>query len=291
MESFRALRVHQVDGQIVPRLEQLTLDDLSPGDVVIRGDYSSINYKDALATTGKGRILRRFPLVAGVDIAGTVVSSGDARFKPGDLVAVHGCGLSETHDGGFAEYARVPGDWVNKLPAGIDARTAMGLGTAGFTAALAIHRLEQNGPDAGDGARSPSPGATGGVGSVAIALLAGLGFKVTAVTSKTTADDYLKGLGASDIFHLKGQDARHQAPGKGPLGRRRGQPGRRHAGLAHPHRRALRQHRQHRPGPGSGTQHHRDALHPPGREPARHQLRGGAAGRCAPRSGGGWPAT
>ena len=205
MESFTALRVHQVDGRIVPRLEQLTLDDLSPGNVVIRGEYSSINYKDALATTGKGRILRRFPLVAGVDIAGTVVTSADARFKPGDVVAVHGCGQSETHDGGFAQYARVPADWVNKLPAGIDARTAMGLGTAGFTAALAIIRLEQMGqaPELGPMAVT---GATGGVGSVAIALLSGLGFKVTAVTSKTTADDYLRGLGASEIFHLKGQE-------------------------------------------------------------------------------------
>jgi len=205
MESFRALRVHQIDGRIVPRLETLTLDDLSPGNVVIRGDYSSINYKDALATTGKGRILRRFPLVAGVDIAGTVVSSGDDRFKPGDAVAVCGCGQSETHDGGFSEYARVPGDWVNKLPAGMDSRTAMGLGTAGFTAALAIHRLEQLGqtPDMGPMAVT---GATGGVGSVAIALLAGLGFQVTALTSKTTADDYLKSLGATDIFHLKGRE-------------------------------------------------------------------------------------
>jgi NADPH2:quinone reductase len=205
MESFRALRVHQVDGKTEPRLETLTLDDLSPGNVVIRGEYSSINYKDALATTGKGRILRRFPLVAGVDIAGTVVSSEDPRLKPGDTVAVHGCGLSETHDGGFAEYARVPADWVNKLPPGIDARTAMGLGTAGFTAALAIHRMEQMGqvPEMGPVAVT---GATGGVGSVAIALLAGLGFKVTAVTSKTTADDYLKSLGASDIFHLKGRE-------------------------------------------------------------------------------------
>ena len=205
MDSFRALRVHQVDGKIVPRLEQLTLDDLSPGDVVIRGEYSSINYKDALATTGKGRILRRFPLIAGVDIAGTVVSSGDSRLKAGDTVAVHGCGLSESHDGGFAEYARVPGDWVNKLPAGIDARTAMSLGTAGFTAALAIHRMEQMGqvPELGPIAVT---GATGGVGSVAIAMLAGLGFKVTAVTSKATADDYLKGLGATEVFHLKGRE-------------------------------------------------------------------------------------
>jgi NADPH2:quinone reductase len=203
MESFKALRIHQDGGKIVPRLEILTLDDLSPGDVVIRGEWSSINYKDALATTGKGRILRRFPLVAGVDIAGSVLTSGDGRFRPGDVVAVHGCGLSETRDGGFSEIARVPADCVNKLPPGIDARTAMALGTAGFTAALAIYRLEQNDqtPELGPIAVT---GATGGVGSVAINLLAGLGYRVTALTSKTTADDYLRGLGATDILHLKG---------------------------------------------------------------------------------------
>ncbi len=202
MPSFKALRVHQVEGGTAPRLETLTLDDLSPGTVVIRGEYSSINYKDALAITGKGRILRRFPLVAGVDIAGTVESSEDPRYAAGDPVVVHGCGLSETHDGGFSEYARVPGDWVNPLPPGLDARDAMRLGTAGFTAGLAIHRLEQVGqtPELGPIAVT---GATGGVGSFAIAMLAGLGYPVTAVTSKATADDYLKALGASDIFHLQ----------------------------------------------------------------------------------------
>ncbi len=205
MESFKALRVHQIEGGTEARLETLTLADLSPGNVVIRGDWSSINYKDALAVSGRGRILRRFPLVAGVDIAGTVVQSGDARFKPGDAVAVHGCGLSETHDGGFSEYAQVPAEWVNRLPAGIDTRTAMALGTAGFTAALAIHRLEQMGqvPDMGPIAVT---GATGGVGSVAIALLAGLGYRVTAVTSKSTADDYLRGLGATEICNLQGRE-------------------------------------------------------------------------------------
>ncbi len=205
METFKALRVHQEGDKFVPRLEQLTVNDLSPGDVVIRGEYSSINYKDALATTGKGRILRRFPLVAGVDIAGSVRSSGDPRFKPGDVVAVHGCGLSETRDGGFSEIARVPADYVNKLPPGIDARTAMALGTAGFTAALAIHRLERNGQTPALGPIAVT-GATGGVGSVAINLLAGLGYRVTALTSKTTADDYLRGLGATDILHLKGME-------------------------------------------------------------------------------------
>ena len=145
MDSFKALRIHQEDGQIVPRLEQLSLDQLSPGDVVIRGEYSSVNYKDALAATGKGRILRRFPLVGGVDVAGTVVSSSDPRCKPGDRVVVTGGGMSETHDGGFSQVARVPGEWAIPLPEGLDTRTAMSFGTAGFTAALAIHRLEQNG--------------------------------------------------------------------------------------------------------------------------------------------------
>jgi len=205
MDSFRALRVHQAGAGTVARLEKLTLDDLSPGNVVIRGQYSSINYKDALAVTGKGRILRRFPLVAGVDIAGTVVSSGDPRLAPGDVVAVHGCGLSETHDGGLAGVARVPADWVNQLPAGIDARAAMAIGTAGFTAALAIDRLEQMGQQPGMGPIAVT-GATGGVGSMAIAMLAGLGYEVTALTGKDTADDYLRGLGATEVLHLKGRE-------------------------------------------------------------------------------------
>ena len=201
MDRFKALRIHEADGGIEPRIEQLTLADLSPGDVVIRGEYSSINYKDALAATGKGKILRRFPLVAGVDIAGHVVTSEDPRFQAGDAVVVIGCGLSETHDGGFSEYARVRGDWVSPLPAGLDARAAMAIGTAGFTAALAIHRMQRNGqkPELGPVAVS---GATGGVGSMAIAMLAGLGYSVTALTSKRDADDYLRSLGARDILRL-----------------------------------------------------------------------------------------
>jgi acrylyl-CoA reductase (NADPH) len=205
MTSFKAFRIHQSGAGVEARLEDLSLDDLSPGDVVIRGEYSSINYKDALAATGAGKILRRFPLVGGVDIAGTVESSTDPRFQPGQAVTVCGCGLSETHDGGFARYARVPADWVNPLPPGLDTRTAMILGTAGFTAALAIHRMEQNGqrPELGPVAVT---GATGGVGSVAIALLAGLGYSVTALTHKDTADDYLKRLGATEILHTRGME-------------------------------------------------------------------------------------
>ncbi len=200
---FKAFRIHSEDGRYVEaRLDEITLDDLCDGDVVIRGAWSSINYKDALAATGAGRILRRFPLVGGVDIAGTVVSSSDPRVAEGDEVIVNGCGLSETHDGGFAEYARVRGEWVTPMPAGLDARTAMGLGTAGFTAALAIHRMEQNGqvPELGPIAVN---GATGGVGSVAIDMLSQRGYSVTALTSKTEAGDYLKALGATEVLNIR----------------------------------------------------------------------------------------
>ncbi|MCK5382789.1 MAG: alcohol dehydrogenase catalytic domain-containing protein, partial [Gammaproteobacteria bacterium] len=138
MGPFRALRVHEnADGTVHAALEQLALEDLSPGEVVIRSRYSSVNYKDALAATGKGKILRRFPLVAGVDVAGVVISSVDARFQEGDQVLVTGCGLGESHDGGFSEVVRVPADWVVPLPQGLSLRDAMLLGTAGFTAGLA----------------------------------------------------------------------------------------------------------------------------------------------------------
>lgn len=211
MESFQAFRIHSPAGGDDARLETITLDDLSEGDVVIRGEYSSINYKDALAGTGKGRILRTYPLVGGVDVAGTVVESGDPRIAAGMRVVVNGCELSETRDGGFAQYTRVPGESVIPLPESLDTRTAMGLGTAGFTAALAIHRMEHNGqsPDHGPVAVT---GATGGVGSLAIDMLAGLGYEVTAITSKAEAADYLREIGATDIRNLKAAE-----PGSRPL--------------------------------------------------------------------------
>jgi NADPH2:quinone reductase len=170
---------------------------------VIRGAWSSINYKDALAATGKGKILRRYPLVGGVDIAGTVESSTDPRFQAGDKVVVGGCGLSETTDGGFTQLARVPGDFVNPLPAGLDLRSAMAIGTAGFTAALALHRMEQNGqrPDLGPIAVT---GATGGVGSVAIDIFSRRGYAVTALTHKAGAEEYLRSLGATEVQVLAG---------------------------------------------------------------------------------------
>jgi NADPH2:quinone reductase len=199
MNTFKAFRIHQAGKGVDARLEQVSLDDLGPGEVVIRGHWSSINYKDALAATGKGRILKRFPLVGGIDVAGEVVNSADDRYRPGDPVLVTGCGLSEEHDGGYAEYARVSGDWVVPVPAGMDTRAVMQLGTAGFTAGLAVHRLEHNGlaPDQGPVIVT---GATGGVGSLAVDMLAGRGYAVTALTGKAAAGDYLRELGAAEIL-------------------------------------------------------------------------------------------
>jgi NADPH2:quinone reductase len=199
MESFKAFRIHEENKKIVARFEQLKLDDLSAGDVVVRVTHSDINYKDALAATGAGRILRRYPLVGGVDFAGVVESSGDSRYAPGDPVLVTGSGLSETHDGGYAEYARVKGEWVIPIPAGLDAASVMALGTAGFTAAYAISRMEHNGqtPERGP---IVVTGATGGVGSLAVDMLAGRGYEVIAVSGKAAAAEYLKALGAKTVL-------------------------------------------------------------------------------------------
>jgi NADPH2:quinone reductase len=213
MSPFRAFRIHEIDGQIVARFDALTLDDLGPGDVVVRVRYSGINYKDALAATGAGRILRKYPLVGGIDLAGEVVGSSDPRYSAGQHVLVTGCGLSETHDGGYAEYARVKGDWVIPLPAGMSTLDAMKLGTAGFTAALAIHQLEHNGLAPAKGPVVVT-GATGGVGSIAVDMLAGRGYEVVAVSGKPEADDYLRGLGAARILRRQEID-----PGSRPMER------------------------------------------------------------------------
>jgi NADPH2:quinone reductase len=199
MDRFKAFRIH-VDGNAVRAgFETLAVNDLSTGEVVVRVAYSSVNYKDALAATGAGKILRRSPLVGGIDLAGSVVSSADARYKSGDAVIVTGCGLSEVHDGGYAEYARVPGDWVIPMPPGLDARLAMAVGTAGFTAALAIQKMELNGLLPGT-APVVVTGASGGVGSIAVDMLSGRGYEVVAVSGKADADDYLRSLGASRIL-------------------------------------------------------------------------------------------
>lgn len=205
MESFRALQVHKTDEGVAARLENVTLDDLSAGEVVVRTAYSGVNYKDALAVTGKGKIMRSFPLVAGIDVAGTVEHSEDGRFKAGDKVLVTGCGLGETRDGGYAEYARLSADDVVPLPEGLTLYESMALGTAGFTAGLAVVRMEDNGqsPDHGPIAVT---GATGGVGSLAIDMLAASGYEVHAITGKTDQSEYLKRLGAAEIVDRKSLD-------------------------------------------------------------------------------------
>lgn len=198
-KDFRAFRIHEENGRIRAGIERLSIDALTPGEVVVRVQYSDINYKDALAATGAGRILRRYPLVGGIDLAGIVEASEDARYAAGAAVLVTGCGLSETFDGGYAEYARVKADSVIPMPPGLDAMHAMALGTAGFTAALAIHRMEHNGQAPAKGPVAVS-GATGGVGSIAIDMLAGRGYEVVAVTGKAESSDYLRALGASKIL-------------------------------------------------------------------------------------------
>ncbi|HET9391215.1 MAG TPA: acryloyl-CoA reductase, partial [Steroidobacteraceae bacterium] len=199
MDSFRALRIHEQGKQISARFEQLRLQDLSPGEVVVRVTHSSINYKDALAATGAGKILRRYPLVGGIDLAGVVESSSDPRYSPGQAVLVTGSSLSETHDGGYAEYARLKGDWVIPIPPGLDGASAMALGTAGFTAALAIHRMERNDQKPSQGPIAVT-GATGGVGSIAIDMLSSAGYPVVAITGKPAAADYLEALGAGTLL-------------------------------------------------------------------------------------------
>ena len=205
MKPFTAFRIHRVDGKIAARFDQVALDELTPGAVVVRVSYSDINYKDALAATGTSPILRKYPLAGGIDLAGEVVSSTDPRYTPGQKVLVTGCGLSETQDGGYSEYSRLQGDWVIPLPEGMSEADAMKLGTAGFTAALAIHRMEQNGQTPAQGPVVVT-GATGGVGSLAINMLAGRGYQVVAVSGKPQADAYLHDLGASQILRRQALD-------------------------------------------------------------------------------------
>lgn len=199
MDKFRAYRIDEKDGNIVAGFNEISLDDLSPGNVVIKVSHSTINYKDALAATGAGKILRRYPLVGGIDLAGTVVSSEDGDFKEGDTVLVNGCGLSETIDGGYAEYARIDSRSIVPVPDGMTAAESMQIGTAGYTAALAIHRMEQNGQLPENGPIVVN-GATGGVGSIAIDMLSGRGYEVVAVSGKSNQIRYLESIGASRVL-------------------------------------------------------------------------------------------
>ncbi|MFZ5657593.1 MAG: oxidoreductase [Pseudomonadota bacterium] len=201
--SFRAFRIHNDDRGYRSGIESLSLDDLAPGEVVIRTEYSSANYKDALAGTGEGKILRRFPLVGGIDVAGRVVESRDPRFREGDAVLVTGCGLSETRDGGYSEYARLEAEWTIPLPAGLDLREAMTLGTAGFTAALALHRMLENGQSPDHGPLAVT-GASGGVGMLAIDIFTRAGFEVHAISGKADQAGFLRSIGAREVL---GRDA------------------------------------------------------------------------------------
>lgn len=201
--SFRAFRIHSDADGYRSGIESISLDDLNPGEVVVKTDYSSVNFKDALAGTGQGKILRRFPLVGGIDVAGHVVASTDPTFKEGDSVLVTGSGLSETRDGGYGEYARLESRWVIALPAGLSLRESMILGTAGFTAALALLRMTENRQLPALGPLAVT-GATGGVGSLAVAIFRKAGFEVHAISGKPEHAGYLKSLGASEVL---GRDA------------------------------------------------------------------------------------
>lgn len=199
MDSFKALLIEERDGKVGNSFVQMNESQLDAGEVTIRVAYSSINYKDALAATGAGKIIRRFPCVGGIDLSGTVVASEDARFKPGDPVIATSFDIGVAHHGGYAELARVPGDWVVPLPAGLSLYDAMALGTAGFTAALGIVRMEENGlrPEKGPVIVT---GATGGVGSLAVDMLARAGYHVVALTGKESEKDYLLSLGAAEVL-------------------------------------------------------------------------------------------
>ena len=199
MDTFRAFRIVNEDGKIHGSIVNAMVAELSAGDVLIRASYSSVNYKDALAATGTGKILRRFPLIGGIDVGGVVASSADSRFREGDEVLVTGYDLGVANDGGYAGYVQVPAGWVVPMPRGLTAFEAMALGTAGFTAGLAIVRLQQNGLRPENGTVVVT-GSTGGVGSIAVAGLARLGYDVTAITGKEEAHEYLRQLGAREVL-------------------------------------------------------------------------------------------
>ncbi|OWT63950.1 acrylyl-CoA reductase family protein [Candidimonas nitroreducens] len=201
MNTFKAFRVHTIDSEAVCRFENLDLGDLDPGAVTIRVAFSAVNYKDAMAARGVGKNVRTDrPCVTGVDLSGIVISSQDPRFMKGDSVIATNYGLGNTHDGGYSEYARIPADWIVPLPTGLSLYEAMALGTSGLTAALAVDRLEQSGlsPDSGPIAVT---GASGGVGCLAVDILAGRGYEVVAISGKPEQIDFLKSIGATRVMH------------------------------------------------------------------------------------------
>ena len=204
---FPAFRIHSDAAGHRSGVESISLDDLNPGEVVIETAWSSVNYKDALAGTGEGKILRHFPLVGGIDVAGHVVASTDPSFREGDAVLATGSGLSETRDGGYARYARLQAQWVIPLPKGLSLRESMIIGTAGFTAALALYRMLDNRQTPALGPLAVT-GATGGVGSLAIDIFSRAGFEVHAISGKPEHAGYLAGLGASQVLPREALDTR-----------------------------------------------------------------------------------
>jgi putative YhdH/YhfP family quinone oxidoreductase len=198
MDKFKVYRLREVEKKVVAAFEQSSIDELDPGEVTVRVAYSCVNFKDALAATGTGRIIRRFPCVGGIDLSGTVIESSDPRFKKGDAVIATSYDIGVAHDGGYGEYARVKANWVVPMPKGMSLFEAMALGTAGFTAGLAVARMEHEGLRPGSGPVAVT-GATGGVGSIAIDILAGLGHHVVAITGKEQEVEYLKGIGAKEV--------------------------------------------------------------------------------------------
>ena len=198
-DRFRAFRIHNDDQGYRSGIEDISLEDLAEGDVTIHVGWSGINFKDALAATGKGKILRQYPMVGGIDVAGTVVASSCEQFQPGDQVLANGSGLSEVRDGGFSEYLRLSSEFTMPLPAGLSQREAMGLGTAGFTAAMSLYRMEANGQKPENGPIVIT-GASGGVGTVAIDLLTAAGYEVHAITGKVAEFDWLEHLGAKQCI-------------------------------------------------------------------------------------------
>lgn len=219
MSKFKAIVVEKTEAGSKATLTDFDEAQLMDGDVTVGVEYSTINYKDGLALTGKAPVVRRWPMIGGIDLAGTVESSTHPKWKAGDKVVLNGYGLGETFLGGYAEKARVKGDWLVRLPDGISARDAMAIGTAGYTAMLAVLALERHGVKPAQGPVIVT-GASGGVGSVAIALLSKLGYSVVASTGRTAEADYLKSLGASEIIDRAELSAPRQAARQGALGRR-----------------------------------------------------------------------
>jgi len=209
--AFRAFVVNKTGEDFTTGFKELTKADLPHGEVLIKVSYSSVNYKDGLASIPEGKIVRSYPFVPGIDLAGIVAESNDSRFKSGDEVIATSYDLGVSHYGGFSEYARVKADWIVPLPAGLTLKEAMALGTAGFTAALAIHQLEKNGLKPQNGPVLVT-GATGGVGSVGISILSNLGYTVVASTGKSSEHDYLRELGANEIISREETSAESNRP-------------------------------------------------------------------------------